>query len=601
MYFSFGKTFLVALMLLLSNVFGIGQEDRSYTFLPISVDDEQIKEVNNFFENNLKGDSLFLLEKLDSTVGYWRSEGYYSMNLDSLEFTHDTLRGYLYVGNRFTNSVIYADDSTELLLSKLKLDMESINRDGPVQKDISNYTDKVLEYYEENGYPFANISLEDLAFLDDTLSARLRLVKNKAMVFDTFTLEGSAKISSNYLQNYLGIKEGDPYSSSKILRIADRIKNVRFLSLNKNPTLGFFNSNASVKLDLKQSKSSSFDFIIGLLRNNNDESGYIITGEFTAEFLNKLGQGERIYAQFQRLRPETQELNLAMTYPYVFGWPFGLDGSLEIYRNTDDFLNVDADAGVQYYFDADNYVRLFYDISSSSLLEIDTLSILSRARLPDQLDVSYTSAGVNLSIDRRDYRNNASKGYAISANAQVGFKNIKENLNIQNLTNGLVDFSESYDTINLQTYQIELGLDASYFIPLASNVTIKTASRSAYKFNEDRVYENEFFRIGGNRLLRGFDEQSIRSTFYSVLTAELRFLLAQEAGNFTLALPFVDYAWEYNPIRDDGWDNPIGVGIGMNFETGAGLFNFAIASGKRQDLNFEFNNLKIHFGYLSLF
>jgi hypothetical protein len=45
----------------------------------------------------------------------------------------------------------------------------------------------------------------------------------------------------------------------------------------------------------------------------------------------------------------------------------------------------------------------------------------------------------------------------------------------------------------------------------------------------------------------------------------------------------------------------IGTGLGMAFETKAGIFNISYALGKRDDTNFNFHDAKIHLGYVSIF
>jgi hemolysin activation/secretion protein len=48
------------------------------------------------------------------------------------------------------------------------------------------------------------------------------------------------------------------------------------------------------------------------------------------------------------------------------------------------------------------------------------------------------------------------------------------------------------------------------------------AALNAAVFNSQSVFRNELFQIGGYRLLRGFDEESIYATQYVVTTVEYR-------------------------------------------------------------------------------
>jgi hypothetical protein len=47
--------------------------------------------------------------------------------------------------------------------------------------------------------------------------------------------------------------------------------------------------------------------------------------------------------------------------------------------------------------------------------------------------------------------------------------------------------------------------------------------------------------------------------------------------------------------------NYAGIGLGISLETKAGQFNLAYAAGKNRDLPFNFQESKLHFGFVSLF
>ena len=104
--------------------------------------------------------------------------------------------------------------------------------------------------------------------------------------------------------------------------------------------------------------------------------------------------------------------------------------------------------------------------------------------------------------------------------------------------------------------------------------------------------------IGGYKLLRGFDEQSILASEYAVGTLEYRYLLGLNSYMFV----FTDVGWAGNNVP--GYDLNsmfIGTGVGMAFETKAGIFNMSFAIGKQGSAPFDFHDTKIHLGYVSFF
>ena len=112
------------------------------------------------------------------------------------------------------------------------------------------------------------------------------------------------------------------------------------------------------------------------------------------------------------------------------------------------------------------------------------------------------------------------------------------------------------------------------------------------------IYRNELLRIGGLKILRGFDEESINTSSYSIFTLEYRFLLDR---NSYFALFSDGGYYESKDVENSFSDTPLGIGAGINFETKAGIFSFNYAVGRQFDNPIEFRAAKIHFGFVNLF
>jgi len=342
------------------------------------------------------------------------------------------------------------------------------------------------------------------------------------------------------------------------------------MELNGTPQIKFANGKSQVMLDLKPKKASRFDFLIGVLPSGSGtDRSFIITGDFTAEMHNRLGQGEYIFAQFQRLRP------------------------------AEDFLELIADAGILYQLNSNALLKASWKNKTSRLIAIDTADIIQKRILPTKLDISYNGGGLEYRIQDLDYRFNPSKGWEMNISGSVGLKKLIRNRTIESIDNEGLNFEAAYDSLKLNTLQTDLSLSSAVYFPVLQVGTIKLGVKGALIYNEEEVYENEFFRIGGNKLLRGFDEQTVITDAYLVSTAEFRLLLDR---NSYLSLPFIDYGiTRISTATGSEYDTAIGFGMGINFSTPAGIFNVSFAAGRRLDNPFDFNNTKIHFGYVSLF
>ncbi len=454
--------------------------------------------------------------------------------------------------------------------------------------------EKLLLEAENNGYPFAEISLQNLTLRNGAFAADLLVEKDSLVLIQEINTQGEVKLSNYYLQNYLGIKEGTPYDQSKILRIKDRLKELPFLDAGKDPTVTFLGNRARVNVPLQKRRSSKFDFIIGVLPNStgNTETRQLqITGTFKGELYNQFGQGERIYASFERLRPETQQLDLQFNYPYLLNFPFGTDVNFNLYKRDSTYLDVLFDFGIQYLLEGGNYIKAFWNNQSSRLLSINEQRIQSRKELPRDLDYNQSSFGLAILKEKLDYRYNPRRGWSFFFRGSAGIKKILPNQDIEALELNL------YDTLTLRTFQYQLDLILAAYLPLFQRSTLKLGAVAGGIFAETPIYRNEQYRIGGNRLMRGYDEESLFVTRYGIFTAEYRFLIGQNSYLYA----FGDFGYTQNvTTTSDEEDQPIGFGAGITFETQVGVFGLSLAFGRQQGA-FDFGAPKVHFGYVSLF
>ena len=102
--------------------------------------------------------------------------------------------------------------------------------------------------------------------------------------------------------------------------------------------------------------------------------------------------------------------------------------------------------------------------------------------------------------------------------------------------------------------------------------------------------------MGGNKLLRGFDEAQFFSSYYLVTGMAYRILLS---NNSYISIPFIDFGWLEDGTGSSMW--ALGFGTGLGIETGAGLFQFSIATGRTEPGSFDFRRPKVHLGFSSLF
>jgi len=463
---------------------------------------------------------------------------------------------------------------------------------------------QILERAENNGYPFAAVRLDSVQILPDGgTSAVLEVEPGRFFTFVAPKVSGGLQLPKHYLPRFLGIRPGTPYSRARVLRIRDRLNTLLFVETLANPTVTFAGNEARVNLALQKKRASRFDFILGLLpQPNNPDGGLLLTGSLSAALLNALNLGERLALELESLRPETQKLDVQAGLPYLLGLPFGVEGRLNIFRRDSTWVDAQSEIGVQYLLEGGDFVKFFWENKSSSLQRIDTATILRDRRLPPALDMSQSGFGLEAALSRLDYRFNPRKGWSISLRGVAGFNAILRNSEIEALRDPAdpdFRFASLYDGVAERAARYRLEGRGEYFVPLLARSTFLVRVRASGIFSEKPVYANEQYRLGGNKLLRGFDEESLFATRFAVATAEFRLLLSQNA----YMAAFTDYGYLENITdRNRFFLRPWGLGMGLNIETQAGIFGISLAVGRRDAGDtVDWRSPKFHLGYVNLF
>ena len=312
----------------------------------------------------------------------------------------------------------------------------------------------------------------------------------------------------------------------------------------------------------------------------------LITGDIELKLQNAIGKGEVVDVSWKKLQTQTQDLKARIQYPFLFDTPIGVDASLHIYRRDTTFSTVTTDLGIQYIFRGGDYVKVFWEQEQSNLISTFDLDIATE--LPEYADVVINSFGFGSKIEELDYRLNPTRGFDIVGQVGFGNKEIRQNPSINPVL---------YDSLALKSTRTKGQVTARYFIPFFNRHTFMIGNQSGILVN-DNLFTNELFRIGGLKTLRGFDEESIFASSYSIFTLEYRFIL-EENSYFSV---FYDQGWYENQSSTTFiTDTPFGFGTGITFDTKIGIFSISYALGKQFSNPILFRAAKIHFGFVNFF
>ena len=528
------------------------------------------------------------------------SKGYPTASVDSIFEKDDFTIIYLFLGKQYQWIKLKPDS-----IEKAALDESGFKEKDYAGKllniqQLITLQLRVLDYYEKNGYPFAQIFLDSISLDDDKMQALLKSRKGPLYHIDSIRVLGKAKISKKFLSHYLGIPNGSLYNKEKLEKVSKRMLELPYLQEVQPNDITMLGSGAMLNLYLAPRRSSQANFLIGFLPNAGQSGKLQLTADVNLDLKNALNNGETILLKWQQLQPKSPRLNLGFQQPYIFNSAFGFDFLFDLLKKDSTFLQVNALAGIQYLLAANQSGKIFVQWQNSFLLGtgVDTNLVKATKKLPPNIDVTAVNIGLDYEWNKTDYRLNPRVGNELKITGSVGIKNIKKNNEILNLKDPLFDYASLYDSVKARSYQFRVKLAAAHYFPVGKQATVKTAINAGV-FISPSTFRNELFQIGGYKLLRGFSEESIYATQYAVLTAEYRYRLALNSYMFA----FADGGWVKNKYQLVNLNNNfIGAGLGLAFETKFGLLNISYAAGKRNDVKLNLREAsKIHFGYINYF
>ncbi len=540
------------------------------------------------------------IEYINTIPSLLQLQGYIAASVDSMMFGVDSTFINLYLGQQ----------PKWVQLSVDSVDKKALDAGGFFAGNFSNklvnfgqvqvLKERLLNYFDNNGYPFAAVYLDSVAITEDGIKAALKINQGRLYHIDSVRLFGKAKISNHFLQRYLGIANKSIYSKEKLEQVGKKILELPYVQELQPSDLTMLGTGSVLNLYLQPKRSSQVNFIVGFLPANNQTGKLQLTGDVNLNLKNALGGGETFLLNWQQLQLSSPRLVVGYQQPYIFRSAFGIDFGFELFKKDSTFLQLNTQFGIQYLLSTRQSGKLFIQQQKTTLLGagVDTNVIRATKKLPVNVDVDAVSLGVDYEWGNTNYKFNPRTGNEIRIVTTVGIKTISKNDDIVNIKDPNFNYSSLYDSLKLKTYQLRVKINAAHYFPAGKRSTLKAQANIGY-FSSPSIFRNELFQIGGYKLLRGFDEESIYATQYGVLTAEYRYLLGLNSYMFG----FADAGWARNKFQDINISNNfISTGIGLFFETKFGLLNMSFALGKRSDVNFDLRRAsKIHFGYVNYF
>jgi outer membrane translocation and assembly module TamA len=560
---------------------------------------KSLPNLQSVFNNQI--DCRTYINQLQQTL---KTKGYITNSIDSVLYEAEQSFVELYLGKQYEWAKIDYSRNDTAILYKCGWDEKNYNNKEISFDRLAVLQQKMLNHYQENGYPFAKIDIDSITINDNQIEGKLITDKGYFHKIDSFMVTGNVKISSIFLQKFLGIPNGSMYKKSLLDAIPRKINQLSFVQQQFPYNFRMMASSSVVNLYLQPRKSSIINVLLGVIPQPNPNgvalgqapsSKLFLSGDANILLNNMLAQGETIGLTYQQLSINSRRLNLGYRHPYLFKSNYGIDAIFELYKRDSSYLNLDAQLGVLYSLGDNKTGKLFIQAQRTNTFP-DTTNIRFTKRLPDNLDTKIYNVGFQYDLNSTDYRRNPRKGNEVNVLSSFGTKTIFINSGVSALKDNSFNYTSLYDTVKKKTYQFKIKAYAAHYFKIRRQSVFKAAFNGGLLLSQN-YFRNELFQLGGFKLLRGFDEESQFCNQYAVGTAEFRYLI----GGDSFFYIFTDGGYTGNNIAKLVKHTLIGTGIGLNFASKAGVFNFSFAVGGRDDIPIGFKQAKLHFGYVNVF
>ncbi|MGK7389305.1 MAG: hypothetical protein ACNS60_03115 [Candidatus Cyclobacteriaceae bacterium M2_1C_046] len=508
-----------------------------------STDPVQIKYfLNNYIQEN-------------QSIGYFDITYTEDLKPDSVFYT-------IQKGQQFHWSVLSKGNLPASYLGKYNFE-HKFDSGKPFSHDqINKLFSSVIKRAENKGYPFAYVHLDSIKINEREIKAVINFNPGPYITFDSLKLSGTGKINKKWLEAYLEIRQGQPFSQKKLNQIEEKVDELLFLKLNDKPVTTFQNDEATVNIDLKHQTANQFDAVIGFAPGVEDN--LLITGKANVELQNLFNRGHNFLFDWRRIKKNTQELELIYAIPNLFNTPISVAGKVDLFRQDVLFFNRNLQLDLNY-----SIGRLNFGAFTRSFKSIKTDEEENR----DIKDITINYYGMAGGYSTLNNILRPTKGIKIESSIAAGSKEMD-----------IVGFPASSTQLdiyfNAQRYQ---GISSGF---LYNNLL----SRSIIN---DNVLFNELLRVGGVNSIRGFPENYFFVSQYNMLLNEYHWLFNDGSSFFILA----DAAY----LKDDTYKYAYSLGLGFDLKVNNGIFELIYALGKEENIPVSFDRSVLHFGYRAVF
>ena len=503
-------------------------------------------------------DATALYIELNRVQKHLKMNGYFLSRIDSVSKKGKIYIAYLNLDKKVDSVLLKHKSISNQMLQKYNFKNNYIKIPINQLEEILN---AISNFQELQGNAFSKIKLEKLRIQNKTLFAEIDLTSSKKRKIDKVVLKGYENFPKSFIKNYLNINSKTTFNKKKLMEISKLSKGLDFISETKPPETLFKKDSTLIYIYLKKIQESSFD---GLVNFNSQENGKLqFNGYLDLKLKNILNKGEQLNLLWNSFGNEKQEFSISVKTPYIYNSKLSPEFTFSLYKQDSTFLNINLNANLKYQIK--NNTNLFVSFNSEKS-ENSTENISNNISTYENYFLGF---GYEYKILKNDmFRNDI---FFININPSFGKRK----------------------TINNTSQQIKITTTLAYLLDLNRKNSIYFRNKTAL-LNSTNYFDNELFRIGGNKSIRGFNEQSIFVKNYLLQNIEFRYQTSKSSYMYTIT----DLALI---TATNSKEKLYSFGLGYLFNSNSSQINISTAVGTNTKNPLDFKNTQFFVNWVNFF
>ncbi len=442
---------------------------------------------------------------------------------------------------------------------------------GLLKRDADN----LVTFYENSGYPFASVSVQDVRFDSGASGVMavpvLAIDEGKRVTIDDIRVAGNANTNADVIVRETRLRLHDLYRRDQVARIPAALRRMGFFTSVKEPDVFIEGNEGGLLITVSEANPNIFDGILGYVPDPSG-SGGIVTGLVRVVLGNMFGTARRLNVEWQRDDRSSQDIDIGYREPWVFGLPVACSGmfherqqdSLYIQRTVEGHADVSAAEAI----------TLGVFATHTAVIPSSTLAF-------QPLRASRTiTAGLSGQYDSRDEPVSPTAGILYQTTYRLGSKKI---------------FGGSSDPLVGSSFVHSVTMDFEAYRELFQRQVVALGLHGR-QTEGSRLEIADYFRFGGATTLRGYREKEFIGTRVAWANTEYRYLFEQHSFVFG----FFDVGFSYLPgdtLKGATKLLKVGYGIGTRFDSPVGNLGISLAFGEGD----SFSQAKLHVALMGRF